>query len=413
MKHLGVAMNSGRDRAANSTIKGFEYQFLMTQKLILKKLTEDSKDNFVIEGVEDLDIYSDSLELSQFKYYENTECTPSTFQKAIAYMYCHWKKKKEKNIKYKLYIYNKDAKKTNIDPLKILGYQEASKIRKKEINEDGINKQSIKEFSKYFEVIPTEEYSALKNEVVNLVHKHIKVSVPQSEEVYMPLIAQYIHDLAINPQEKNRTINKEQFLGFIENIKHSLITNFTAGVVEDKILLKSILNRMVEVEHSNTHNYNYVLIFGSLWQLRRMEETFVDISRLFSYPGRKITNQTLTILCDFSDENLLNIKKNILKIKRNQAGSAVMNDGYESVVFTKEVFNLSPTFTTNRSCTKYENVAFNFRLASLNNGKEIIEELEDPYVITFDYDFEYDGKMKVFTGFSETLVDRLMEGLSK
>ena len=49
----------------------------------------------------------------------------------------------------------------------------------------------------------------------------------------------------------------------------------------------------------------------------------------------------------------------------------------------------------------------------MNNGKEIIEELEDPYVITFDYDFEYDGKMKVFTGFSETLVDRLMEGLSK
>lgn len=127
-----------KSRDADATIKGFEYQFLMTQKRLLEDLKAGKTTTFVIEGAEDLDVLSTNTELQQYKYYEKTRVTNSVLQKPIAYMYCHWKKNKNKKFKYKIFIYDSqqsDIKLTSLDISGILKLTNAKKIREKNLGE--------------------------------------------------------------------------------------------------------------------------------------------------------------------------------------------------------------------------------------------------------------------------------------
>lgn len=110
----------------------------MTQKRLLEDLKAGKTTTFVIEGAEDLDVLSTNTELQQYKYYEKTRVTNSVLQKPIAYMYCHWKKNKNKKFKYKIFIYDSqqsDIKLTSLDISGILKLTNAKKIREKNLGE--------------------------------------------------------------------------------------------------------------------------------------------------------------------------------------------------------------------------------------------------------------------------------------
>ena len=68
-------------RSAENTIKGFNYQFAATVLLILES-KHDSQ--ITVEGIEDIDVSSDSLTAAvQCKYYEGTKLTNSVLREIV------------------------------------------------------------------------------------------------------------------------------------------------------------------------------------------------------------------------------------------------------------------------------------------------------------------------------------------
>lgn len=110
------------DRTADSTIKGFLYQF---NKTILEIASADNEEVFTIEGVvEDLDVLSvnGELEAIQCKYHESNEkFTPSLIFKPLLQMAEAYDKNPTTKITYTIFIHvlnqdNGDGKVGNRSP---------------------------------------------------------------------------------------------------------------------------------------------------------------------------------------------------------------------------------------------------------------------------------------------------------
>lgn len=107
------------DRIADSTIKGFLYQF---NKTILEIANADDEDVITVEGVvEDVDVLSASgeLEAIQCKYHESKEkFIPSLIFKPLLQMAEAYDKNPTARIKYTIFIYvqNEDHGEKNIEP---------------------------------------------------------------------------------------------------------------------------------------------------------------------------------------------------------------------------------------------------------------------------------------------------------
>lgn len=406
-------------READATIRGFEYQFLMTQKQILEEVENDLNAEFVIEGIEDLDIHSANIELQQYKYYENTPAINSKLQEPIAYMFCHWKKNKDKAISYKLFMYNKKFINTNLtvlDMIKILNLTKASEIRKNHLEEDKLLQEDVKLFIKQFNF---EQVDNLENEEVNvakLISNTLHKSIEASKQIYLPLISQYIHTIAIKKSKKERTISLASFLYYIQKIDESLWHNFTKCSTNDQRLVNTFVNQMKNLEYSDNHNYSYVLRFGSSWKNRINAEMINKIAGLFAYKNNRVTNKPVTFLLDFCLNDIFSLKKELLT--KNYNGTFLtMNDGYENILFNKELFENSFFFTTSRNGNNYEDVSFNYRIASNNHDFSSLQSC-DIFIFNFDL-FSDNNNIKDsdrsvnFTGFQSDFILKLMRKLAK
>ena len=93
-------------RQANSTIKGYSYQF---NKSILEILNADDTATITLEGViEDIDIeLPNSISTIQCKYHEDGKYTISSVAIPILEMLCHYQESVAigKSISYTLYAY--------------------------------------------------------------------------------------------------------------------------------------------------------------------------------------------------------------------------------------------------------------------------------------------------------------------
>lgn len=91
------------NRSANATILGYLYQFDFS---ISKILDTPENDEIELEGLEDIDITQDNEKnLYQCKYYSETEYNHSVIKDAIIAMFTHFQKNKNKDKKYRYYLY--------------------------------------------------------------------------------------------------------------------------------------------------------------------------------------------------------------------------------------------------------------------------------------------------------------------
>lgn len=406
-----------KSRDADATIKGFEYQFLMTQKRLLEDLKAGKTTTFVIEGVEDLDVLSTNTELQQYKYYEKTKVTNSVLQKPIAYMYCHWKNNKNKKFKYKIFIYGRqqsDIKLRSLEIAKILELTNAKKIIKKNLKEKKLSVNEVSIFSQSFSIEKVESFQVEETAVINLISNVLHKPLISSECLYLPLISQYIHSIAIKKSMDDRTISLANFLSHIQKMDTEMFRNFTKCSTNDDRLINAFVSQIKSIKKSDSHNYSYVLRFGRYWKDRLSADTINAIASEFACKNNRVTNKPVTFLLDFNLKDLCSLKKKLLT-KINKNNCLIMNDGYESISFNKEVFGGPAIFTTTKNGNRYVDLSFNYRIASSQHNIEYLKDL-DAFIINFDFSLDKSTSTYPsvhFTGFQSDFVLKLMGKLAK
>lgn len=253
------------NRAANASIKGFEYQLLQSLSMILKSYVKDRTNVIEIEGIEDLDIHgSDSVDLYQFKYYEKSNPRNSVFQEAIAYLFCHWKKHKSESYVYKLLVYSTgELSSMNIEELmKVLSLKKSSAIREKELTKSALDIKELNEFLSVFKFEKVCSYEDSLKEIHIQIENIFNVPDDAVSLFYLPLMLKEVHDKAIEESSKNRTVNTDKF---IRNIKSKArdMNRIILWNYEDTGKTIQTLHSFLNNEYSlKTQRYSYVLQFG-------------------------------------------------------------------------------------------------------------------------------------------------------
>ncbi len=262
-------------RQANSTIKGYLYQF---NKSILEILNADDDAFITLEGViEDIDIQlSNATSTIQCKYHEYTKFTMSSIAAPILEMVCHYNESVAlgKSTQYVLYAhydenvggidtaaFENHIATTSSKELQLSYFHKiymisnasilelANKFKKnkddkaKILNYYSSNRSSLKlcfEWSKFwdcFKYVPAEGFEELKEKVIEKLCE--QTDRKTAEDLYYPNALSMVANISAKQKIRERTIDKKTFLEELKLKESVLITKWMLVGLDKKKILKA------------------------------------------------------------------------------------------------------------------------------------------------------------------------------
>ncbi|RYG97661.1 MAG: hypothetical protein EON58_09200 [Alphaproteobacteria bacterium] len=212
-------------REATASIRGYFYQLDAT---LLEVLSDTEDKVFKIEGIEDIDSYSDTtIEYSQVKYYEGQSLTPSVLREPLFKLFHHYLglQPAERAIrKYKLYGHFKDVK-VDIAPLSTEGFKQTMayeerpkedgktvRIKKSMLDGLAVDDDLIGTFCGLFNFQESKQFDAQKNNVITHVRKLASVGALEAEGLHYPRLLKIVSDLAVEKDHEKRVITKTSLI---------------------------------------------------------------------------------------------------------------------------------------------------------------------------------------------------------
>lgn len=416
------------NRSANSSILGFEYQLVESLYVILDKQIKGTDESVIIEGIEDLDSIGPNVtEFYQYKYYHETRVSASTFQKATAYLFCHWKRHQNENFRYKLFINAKNLLKTpNVLELShIFSLKYAEQILRQE-QKDGsfqndvlYTEDELQAFLTRYEVKMVPAYDEVIVNIQEQIHNIFGVENELAEKLYLPLLLTKIHNIAVQKSVTDRTISVTKFIQSFkaDSKKIDKIIRFHYKKIDETI--KSLIQYLKNTYSFQRRRYSLVLQFGKSWDQDDLISLISFLAPSFVSKDVRTDNLPLTFAIDLDSSEMIQFKKKLAAESINQGVNYLFNDGYETFCFSIPIFSCPPIFNKSRSNTKYsDSISFNYRICMLDNCNRVLlnSALSDPFVFCFDIEFNK-GVNNVpylqLDKFDKEAVQALIGGLAK
>ncbi|MBD5781654.1 hypothetical protein IEN85_19290 [Pelagicoccus sp. NFK12] len=229
-----------RSRTADATIRGFNYQFDASIRLIL---AADDNSMITVEDIEDVDVSDGkSINAIQCKYYEGTKLTNSVLREIVKPMLEDHQRRVSK-INYYIYGYFKDKVDLPLqDSIKfkdeVLTYTK-DKIAKNIANDLGLSLKEIESFLSCLKFEYTKKYGPHKEAAIDDLKQAKKCSIDEAKSHYYPNAFTLISDLATKSSKAERTIRKADFLSRIDS-KQILFHHWLLREKEESIYCRMI-----------------------------------------------------------------------------------------------------------------------------------------------------------------------------
>ena len=355
-------------RQANSSIKGFLYQF---DKALLEVLLSDENETIMLEGqIEDIDIVSESgVETIQCKYHEDKDFAMSNVVEPMLDMLCHFATKQiiGQKTKYILYAYFKN----NVDSiaqnsfndfllttenkeilvkyfsqifnisdatiLELANKAKKTKDEKKQISDYFINnkssrtyKVSLDGFFEVFEYRKAEQHEVLKERIVEQLLVYYDVETVKN--LYYPNAFVKIASMSSIKNAEHRKLTKLELLRWLSEQKILLANKWMFEIQDRKDVLKKNKTYLSEIFSGNPDVRAFV--FSNVF-LRDNENALVSfiIEYVNKYYCKKHLQKPPIIILDSDGDSLMN--KTITSLFRYQV---TVNNGLVGSGFDKDSF---------------------------------------------------------------------------
>lgn len=373
-------------RQANSTIRGYLYQF---NKSILEILSADDEASITLEGViEDIDIQlPNATSTIQCKYHEDAKFTMSSVAAPILEMVCHYNEcvALGKSTQYILYAHygenigeidttafenhisttsSKDLQLSyfhkiyTISDASILELANKSKKSKddkaKILNYYSSNRSSLKlcfEWSKFwdcFKYVPAEEFEELKEKVIGKLCE--QTDRKTAEDLYYPNAFSMVANISAKPEISERTIDRKTFLEELKSKESVLITKWMLIGLDKKKILQAKKQHLSNPFRLNTAIRAFV--FSEQFHSTNEDKIIPFIQEYIAKYYKKKTLQRPPLFIFENGSDI--IQKVILGLHKYQKS---VNSGFVGNVF------MSDSFINNTDCS----AEFVCKVASLQN----------------------------------------------
>ena len=372
-------LDGDKMRQANSTIKGYSYQF---NKSILEILQAEEYAEIVLEGViEDIDIHSPtSTTTIQCKYHEDKKFQISSVVPPILEMLCHYCECAYlgKSISYILYAYYADnvgsidiaefvkflestmdkdimlkyfhriysipdsailsiankSKRNNLEKEELLNYYKT--------NRNSLSlRVNIQDFWNSFTYVKAEQYDDLQAKVIQELENITDHDTAKA--LFYPNAFSRVAYLSSKSDRSDRTITKSDFVDYLLNQKSVLLTSWAIEILGKEQILKAKKEYLSSAFASNPDVRAFVFSDAFLEASGNKIVTFIHeyISKYFR--KRKLHKPPIFI---FGNNHADLMQSTLLELYKYQEP---VNTGYLGSVFLEDSFisntNCSPNFS--------------------------------------------------------------------
>ncbi|WP_444888839.1 hypothetical protein [Microbulbifer sp. JMSA008] len=365
------------DRVADSTIKGFLYQF---NKTILEIVKADDEDVITVEGmVEDVDILSAGGELKaiQCKYHESKEkFMPSLIFKPLLQMAEAFDKNPAAKIKYTIFIYvpNEDYGERDID-LSVLNSALATRDKSLSKIASRISEKIDKdEFLSGIRII----FGPSLDEIESDVKAGLELLGIQGSDVNTLLYPNSIAKIAKLSSVKcgiDRQITKSDLYKYLSNATYTAISKWTLALRNRGEILKHIKQQLSSSFSQNSRDRYFYINKNEIGDYEEKVVVFLGnyINKYYSKPSHQ---KVPTFIVNDDFEAVRNIESRLFK-KGIKANTGLVGNTFEADYFYKDPIQKIVN-------NKIEEREFDFRLLAMKSEQEAINHRkgDDLYLVS-------------------------------
>lgn len=364
------------DRTADSTIKGFLYQF---NKTILEIASADNEEVFTIEGVvEDLDVLSvnGELEAIQCKYHESNEkFTPSLIFKPLLQMAEAYDKNPTTKITYTIFIHvlnqdNGDGKveASILDAALATTNKSLSKIVSR--LSDGFNKVDFLENTRIVFGPSLDEIEERTKAALEL----LEVRGSDVDTLLYPNSITKIAKMSSFRDEAERKITKDQLYNYLSNATHTAVSKWTLALNNKAEILKKIKNQLSSYFAQNSRERCFYIDKNDIEDYEDNIVVFIGnfIQRFYSKPSHL---KPPTFVINDSFEAIKELEARLFK-KALKANTGLVGNSFEVDHFYREPM-------TKIFKNQVEAREFDFRLLAMESERQAINHRkgDDLYLV--------------------------------
>lgn len=370
-------MTTATPRSADASIAGYLYQF---DKSILEILKAPDGSTVVIEGYEDVDLRSPGpLVAIQCKYHESAKFSPKKIRDPLLAMLSTFDEGHK--LQYRLYGHyggqaEKIPEKLTLEELREALTKEGK--RKTVRYYETFSTPTLKGFLENFEIIDGPSLSDQRDAVLAELRDVLGGSADDASDLHYPNAVSMVLDIAASPSESARTVRRAEFIDALDKRK-DLFTRWHREFLGADRYLKSVERRIKALDLVKSTLRRTIILgsneLASASSTTRPIDVIKQIAGLRFGVGRLAKAKPWTVVLEADPQELTEVKEALIQ------DGVVFRDGYESVLFSTEIFEKPVIINTGNQHKKISAVSFDLRLAGLSTIESHIGNLVAPDVV--------------------------------
>ena len=364
-------------RAAHASIAGYLYQF---DKSILEVLKASDGSTVVLEGYEDVDLRNPGAIVAiQCKYHEAGKFSLKGIRDPLRAMLKTFDEGHE--FQYRLYGHYGQQEE---EVPRQLTLKELKKALTKEGKKETVryyetySPSTLQGFIDHFEIIEGLSRSDQREAVLAELKSVLGGSDDDARDLHYPNAVSMVLDIAASPDEAARTVQRADFLDTLDKRK-DLFTRWHREFVGTERYLKSVERRIKSLDLVKSTLRRMIILgsgeLASASATTRTTDVIKQIASLRFGVGHLAKARPWTVVLEAGPEELTEIKQGLIR------EGLVFRDGFETVVFSPDIFETPVIINTGQQHKKISAVSFDLRLVGLSTLEANIQDIAAPDVL--------------------------------
>lgn len=318
-------------RSAGSTIAGYQYQF---ERSVVEVLGLTSGEVLRVEGIEDIDIWSESPSVVQVKYYQGQRWSLSVVREAVHELLRSFAA--GLNVKYILYIHcgDGDNPPTNFslkDLKECLTYRPREKPVERLYEE--FEEEQLVAFTGLFHICPGVSLDEQRKITTSAIAQALKCSEDEAEALHRMRAVQFLHEIAVNKDENRRVVTREDLLNLLGD-RDVIYNRWHKEVVGHERFISAITRKLRSASLNASNTYRGVLLQITDENLDAVCRLASELARDMSGTAKRRTTaaKPWTLILRGEESMVSSVKGSLIDEQ------LPINDGFESLRFSPQLF---------------------------------------------------------------------------
>lgn len=353
-------------RSASSTIAGYQYQF---ERSVVELLNLSAGQALRVEGIEDIDIWSDSPNIVQVKYFEAQKWSLPAVRDAVYELlksFAYGLK-----VSYVLYIHcgigAPPPSSLSLEELKeCLTYRPRKKPVK--LLYKDFQEEHLVGFISHFKICTGVSLEDQRKLTTSSLATALQCGEDEAEALHRMRAVQFLHEIAVKKDENERVVTKEDLLKRLGD-REIFYSRWHKEAVGKERFISAICKKLKGNQFSSPSKNRGVLLQITQDNLdavcRLSHELAMDMNGLEK--RRTIAAKPWTLILRGDDSLITEVKRSLI-----QANTS-FNDGFETIEFSPKLFAEPVVVRGSGATDRLVKASHAIRVISEDSMKDVLE----------------------------------------